>query len=78
MATWRGTGPDAVDNTELVRERARAATLHLDLGFLAGFRLLFSFGLSLGFPLKPCGVFAAGLPFGLLCRNAPGAPIGPR
>ena len=38
--------------TELVRDRAGAATLHLDLGSLAGFRLLFSFGLGLGLPLK--------------------------
>jgi hypothetical protein len=49
---------------------ARAATLHLDLGSFAGFRLLFSFGPGLGFPLEPCGVFAAGLPFGLLCCEA--------
>ncbi len=56
--------------TELVQDRTRAATLHLDLGSLAGFRLLFSFRLGLGFPFEPGGVFAAGLPFGLLCRQA--------
>jgi hypothetical protein len=43
-----------------------------------GFRLLFSFGLGLGFPLKPYGVSAAGLPFGLLCRDALGGLVGPR
>src|SRR5512135_189998 len=37
--------------TELVRDRARAAALHLDLGSLTGLRLLFSFGLGLGLPL---------------------------
>jgi hypothetical protein len=31
---------------ELVRDRARAAVLHLDLGSLTGLRLLFSFGLG--------------------------------
>jgi len=35
-----------------------AQTLHLDLGSLACLRLLFSF--SLGLPLEPRGVFAAG------------------
>ena len=54
----------------LVRDRARAAALHLDLGSFAGFRLLFSSGLGLGFALDPRGVFAAGLPFGLLGCNA--------
>ena len=49
-----------VDITELVRDWARAAILHLHLGSFVGFRLLFSFGLGLGFPLKPCGVVAAG------------------
>jgi len=52
--------------------------LHLDLGSLVGFRLLFSFGLGLGFPLKPCGVSAAGLPFGLLRRDALGGLVGLR
>jgi len=36
--------------TELVRDRARAAVLHLDLSSLTGLRLLFSFGLGLGLP----------------------------
>jgi len=67
-----------VDITELIWDRARTATLHLDLGSLAGFRLLISFGLGLGFPLEPCGVFAAGLPFGLLSRDALGGLVGPR
>ncbi len=64
--------------TELVRDRARAATLHLDLGSFAGFRLLFSFGLGLGFPLEPCGIVAVGLPFGVLCREALRGLVGPR
>lgn len=34
-----------------------AQTIHLDLGSLAGLRLLFSFGV--GLPLEPRGVFAA-------------------
>ena len=38
-----------VDITELIWDRARTATLHLDLGSLAGFRLLISFGLGLSF-----------------------------
>ena len=63
---------------ELARGRARAAVLHLDLGSLAGFRLLLGLGLGLGFPLKPCRVFAAGLPLGLLCREALRGRIGPR
>ena len=66
-----------VQITELVRDRASAATLHLDLGSLVRFRLLFSFGLGLGFPLKLCGVFAAGLPFDLPC-DALGGLVGPR
>ena len=64
--------------TGLVRDRARAAALHLDLGSVPGFRLLFGFGLGLGFPLDPCGVFAAGLPFGLLCRDALRGLVRPR
>ncbi len=64
--------------TELVRDRARAATLHLDLGSFAGFCLLFSLGLGLGFALDPGGVFAAGMPFGLLCREALRGLVGPR
>src|SRR5215472_10429542 len=81
--TRRACGTEAqavalVHVTELVRNRARAATLHLDLGSLVRFRLLFSFGLGLGFPLKPGGVFAAGLPFCLLCRDALGGLVGPR
>ena len=36
------------------------------------------FGLGLGFPLDPRGVFAAGLPFGLLCREALGGLVRPR
>jgi hypothetical protein len=42
-----------------------------NLGSFAGLRLLFSFGLGLGFPLKPSSVSAAGLPFGFLCSEAP-------
>jgi hypothetical protein len=63
---------------ELARDRARAASLHLDLGFFAGFRLLFGFRLSLGFPLEPRGVFGAGLSFGLLCRETLCGLVGSR
>ena len=40
--------------------------------------MLFGFGLGLGFPLEPRGVFAAGLPFGLLRREALRGLVGPR
>jgi hypothetical protein len=59
-------------------DRTRPATLHLDLDSLAGFRLLCSFGLGLGLALEPRSVFAAGLPFGLLCREALRGLVGPR
>ena len=61
----------------LVRERARAAALQLDLGSVPGFRLLSGFGLSLGFPFDPDGVFTADLPFGVLCRDALGGLVCP-
>ena len=54
----------------LVRDRARAAALQLDLCLVPGFGLMAGFGFGLGFPLDPRGVLAAGLPFGLLCREA--------
>ena len=63
---------------ELVRERARTAALHLDLGSVPGFCLLSGLGLGLGFPLDPRGVFAAGLPFGLLCRDTLRGLVRPR
>lgn len=56
--------------TELVRDRARAATLHFDLGSVTGFGLPFGFGLGLGFALEPRRVFIAGLPFGSRCPEA--------
>jgi hypothetical protein len=59
----------------LVRHRAQAANLHFDLGSFAAFRLPFSIGL--GFPREPGGVFAAGLPSGLLCRKALCGLVGP-
>ena len=37
--------------------------------FVPGFCLLPGLGLGLSFQLHPRGVFAAGLPFGLLCRD---------
>jgi hypothetical protein len=61
--------PDNLING-LVRERARAAALQLKLGFVPGFCLLLGLGLMLSFPFDPRGVVAAGLAFGLLCRDA--------
>jgi len=55
---------------ELVRDRARAAALHLDLDSLPGFSLPSGFGFGLGLSSDPSGVFAAGLHFGLLCGEA--------
>ena len=58
------------------REVARAGlgprsrwVLHLDLGLIPGFGLASGFGLGLGLSFHPRGVFAAGLPFGLLCLD---------
>jgi hypothetical protein len=56
--------------TGLVRERAQAVALELKLGFVPGLYLLPGLGLGLSFQLDPRGVIAAGLPFGLLCRDA--------
>ena len=53
----------------LVRERARAAALQLELEVVPGFCLLPGLGPS--FHLHPHGVFAAGPPFGLLGRDTP-------
>ena len=53
----------------LVRERAQAAALQLKLEFVLGLCLLPGLGLGLSFPLHPVGVFAASLPFGLICRD---------
>ena len=61
----------------LVRERARAAALQLDLGSVPGFRVLYGSGLGLGFPLDPRSVFAAGLPFGVVCCDALRGLVGP-
>ena len=55
----------------LVRERAQAAALQLKLDFVPGLCLLPSLGLMLSFPFDTCGVFAVGLPFGLLCCDSP-------
>ena len=54
----------------LDRERARAAAPQLELGLIRGFCLVPGLGLGLSLQLHPPGVFAAGLPFGLLCRDA--------
>jgi hypothetical protein len=62
----------------LIRECARAAALQLKLGFIPGFCLLPGLGLGLGFPLHPRGVVAAGLPFGLLCRDTLRCLVRPR
>jgi len=53
----------------LVREHAGTAALQLKLGFVPGFCLPPGLGLGLGFQLHPRGVLAAGVPFGLLCRD---------
>ena len=50
-------------------ERARAAASQLKLDFVPGFCLVPGLGLGLSFQLHPCGVLAAGLPFGLLSRD---------
>ena len=60
-----------------VRERARAAALQLELDFVPGLCLLPGFGLGLSFQLHPGGVFAAGLPFGLLGRDPPRCLVRP-
>ncbi len=62
--------------TALVRQRARAAALRLDLGLVPGFAVLSGFGFDLGFPPDPGGVLAAGLPLGFLRRDALGGLIG--
>ena len=62
----------------LVQDRARTAALHLDLGLVPGFGLPSGFGFGLGFPLDPRGVCAAGLPFGVLCREVPCGLADPR
>jgi len=62
----------------LIRNRARAASLHLDLGLATCFGLMSSFRLGLGLPLDSRGVFAAGLLFGLLDREALCGLPGPR
>jgi hypothetical protein len=53
----------------LVRNRARAATLHFDLCSLESFRMPPGLGPGLGFAFEPRGIFAACLPFGSLCRE---------
>ena len=54
----------------LVWERAQAAALQLELGFFVpGLCLLPGLGLRLSFQFHPRGVFAAGVPFGLLCHD---------
>lgn len=53
----------------LVRERTRTVALRLHLGFVPGFCLLMRLKAGLGFPPDPGRVFAAGVPFGCLCRD---------
>jgi hypothetical protein len=62
----------------LVRDRARTAALHLDLGLVPGFGLPSGFGFGLGLALESRGVCAAGVPFGVLCRAALCGLAGPR
>jgi hypothetical protein len=68
-----------VDNcvNELVPDRARAASLHLDLGLVLGFGMPSGIGLGLGLSFDPRGVFAAGLPLGLPRRDALRGLVGP-
>jgi len=54
---------------ELVRERPQAAALQLKLSFVPGLCLPPGLGLRLSFQFHPRGVFAAGVPFGLLCHD---------
>jgi hypothetical protein len=61
-----------------VRDRVRTAGLHLDLGLVAGFGLLSGFGFGPGLALESRGVCAAGLPSGVLCREALCGLAGPR
>jgi hypothetical protein len=61
----------------LVRERARAVALQLELGFVPGLCLLMGLEAGLGFPLDPGRVIAAGLSFGLLCCDALRGLLGP-
>jgi hypothetical protein len=63
---------------ELVRDRPRAAALKLDLKSLPGLCLLLGFRLGLGLAFDLRGVFATGLPLGVLCREALRGPVGPR
>ena len=62
----------------LVRDRARAAALPFDLGSVPGFGVLSGFGFGLGFPFDVGGVFAAGLPFGVVCCDALRGLVCPR
>ena len=62
----------------LVRERARGVALQLEFGFAPDFRLLIGLKAGLGFAPDPGCVFAAGVPFGLLCRDALSGQLGPR
>ena len=66
----RGTARQLLEQNGLVWERAQAAALQLKLELVPGLCLLLGLGLMLSFPFHPRGVFAAGLPFGLLCRDA--------
>ena len=68
-----------IDNciNELARDRARAASLYLDLGLVLGFGVPSGFGLGLGLSVDPRHVLAAGLPLGLLCRDALRGLVGP-
>jgi len=61
----------------LVRERAQAAALQLELDLVPGFGLQPGLGLGLRFQLHPRGVFTACPPFGLLCRDTPRCLVGP-
>jgi hypothetical protein len=62
----------------LIRERAQAAALQLELDFVPGFCLLPGLGLGVSFQFHPRGVFAAGSAFGLLCRDTLRCLVRPR
>jgi hypothetical protein len=53
-----------------VDQPPRGAALPLHLESVPGLGLPLSFGLDLGFAIESCGVFAAGLLFGRVCRHS--------
>ena len=66
----RGAARQLLEQHGLVWERAQATALQLKLDIVPGFCLPPGLGLMLSFPFDTRGVFAAGLPFGSLCRDA--------